>query len=87
MYWIYRSKSLGHLFVLDVTDDIWRNVFKKEEIEEIEEVTDSNEFYNELPKRLVELLEKLNGKVNNLAQSIFVYVCVNNLKSFHLFIN
>lgn len=70
-----------------MTDDIWRNVFKKEEIEEIEEVTDSNEFYNELPKRLVELLEKLNGKVNSLAQSILVYVCVNNLKSFHLFIN
>ncbi|KAG1524874.1 hypothetical protein G6F45_003749 [Rhizopus arrhizus] len=58
----FKYEHLGHSFVLDVTDDIWRNVFKKEEIEEIEEVTDSNEFYNELPKRLVELLEKLNGK-------------------------
>ncbi|KAG1051641.1 hypothetical protein G6F43_006164 [Rhizopus delemar] len=58
----FKYEHLGHSFVLDVTDDIWRNVFKKEEIEEIEEVTNSNEFYNELPKRLVELLQKLNGK-------------------------
>ncbi|KAG0767010.1 hypothetical protein G6F57_006055 [Rhizopus arrhizus] len=58
----FKYEHLGHSFVLDVTDDIWKDVFKKEEIEEIEEVADSNEFYNELPKRLVELLQKLNGK-------------------------
>ncbi|KAI9481115.1 MAG: hypothetical protein EXX96DRAFT_595072 [Benjaminiella poitrasii] len=59
----FKYEHLGHSFVLDVTDDMWKDVFEKDEIEEIEEAADSEEFCSELPGRLMETLQRLNGKI------------------------
>ncbi len=55
--------SPGHCFILDTTDDVWNDVFTKEEMKEVEEKAEAEEFEEELPEDIINCLGNLDGKV------------------------
>lgn len=55
--------SPAHSFILDSNDDMWNDVFTEEEMKEIEEKAEKEEFEEELPGDLINYLSRLNGKV------------------------
>lgn len=55
--------SPAHSFILDSNDDMWNDVFTEEEMKEIEEKAEKEEFEEELPGDLINYSSRLNGKV------------------------
>lgn len=55
--------SAGHSFILDTTDDMWNDVFTDEEMKEVEEKAETEEFEEKLPEAIINCLNGLDGKV------------------------
>lgn len=60
----FKHEHLSHSYVLDINDDIWSGFFTEEEMKEIKEKAETDQFDEPLPKHIYDCLSALDKKTS-----------------------